>query len=227
MSAARGSGAASDARFSERLRLGCEARWNAAVNHRFVDELAAGTLADGPFRSYLVQDYAFIETLVTVLGFAVARAPDMATKKRWVAFLSVLTSEENDYFHRAFDALGVPEAERGNQPLAPVTASLRRCMLDAASAGSYAEVLAVVVPAEWIYLSWASARRDAQPSQARYREWIELHAVPEFEDFVGWLRAELDAEGEALDAAARETVSRRFRELVELEVAFFDQAYGV
>lgn len=212
-------------RFTDWLRLSTGETWDAATSHRFVDELAAGTLADQHFQPYLIQDYAFIETLVTVIGFAIARAPNMAAKKHWAEFLAVLTSDENDYFQRSFDALGVDPAAREQPTLSPTTERLRAAMLDATNAGTYADVLAVIVPAEWIYLTWASARRDANPPQARYSEWIDLHAVPEFAAFVDWLRGELDAIGPGLPDSQRQSVVRRFHELVELEVAFFEQAY--
>jgi len=214
-----------DGRFTDWLRHCSEENWSASVDHRFCDEIADGSLSDDAFRTYLIQDYAFIETLVTVIGFAVARAPDMAAKKRWAGFLSVLTSDENDYFMRAFDAVGVSESDYANATMSTTTSRLRNVMLDAANAGSYAEVLAVIVPAEWTYLTWASARADSKPPQARYAEWIELHALPEFAQFVEWIRSELDTLGPSLDTTTRSSVERRFSDVMALEVAFFDQAY--
>ena len=215
-----------EARFTDWLKERSEPDWTAATGHRFVAALADGSLEDGDFRRYLVQDYAFIETLVSVIGFAVARAGDMAAKKRLAGFLSVLTSDENDYFQRAFDAVGATAAERTRPALAPATEILRALMLEAAEAGSYADVLSVVVPAEWVYLTWASAHADAAPAQRHYREWIELHALPEFAGFVDWLRGELDALDAGLTDEERARIEDRFRRVVALEVAFFDQAYG-
>jgi len=213
-------------RFTDWLRESAKENWTAAIDHRFCDEIAAGSLSDEAFRTYLIQDYAFIETLVTVIGFAVARAPDMAAKKRWTGFLGVLTSDENDYFMRAFEAVGVSESDYTSATMSATTLKLRDVMLDAANAGSYAEVLAVIVPAEWTYLTWASARNGSTPSQPRYAEWIELHAIPEFAEFVDWTRRELDTLGPALDAMTRASVERRFNDVMALEVAFFDQAYA-
>jgi thiaminase/transcriptional activator TenA len=211
--------------FAEGLRRQAADDWRRATEHRFVRELADGSLDAACFRRYLAQDYAFIETLVTVVGFAVARADSMAAKKRLAGFLGVLTSDENDYFQRAFDAVGASARERRGPPLSPVTAELRDLMLEAGEAGGYADVLSVMLPAEWVYLTWGQAQAEARPAQAHYREWIELHALPEFADFVGWLRAELDRAVAGLTVAAQAAVARRFARVVELEVAFFDQAY--
>ncbi len=212
-------------RFTDWLRERSDTSWAGATSHRFVDELAHGTLSEDHFRRYLVQDYGFIETLVTLVGYAVAYAPDMAAKKTWTEFLAVLVSDENDYFQRSFDALGVGVALQSHPPLSETTVALRAAMLDAAKSGQYADVLAVIVPAEWIYLTWASERREARPRQAYYAEWIDLHAIPEFEAFVDWLRGQLDGIGPRLGPSERQRIERRFAAVVDLEVEFFDQAY--
>jgi len=49
-----------DARFTDWLRARSEPDWTDAVEHRFVHELADGTVDDAVFRRYLVQDYAFV-----------------------------------------------------------------------------------------------------------------------------------------------------------------------
>ncbi len=213
-------------RFTDRLRRETGPLWERATRHAFTTELAADTLADDVYRRYLIQDYVFIETLVTVLGHAVALAPGMPAKKRWAGFLGAITSEENDYFLRSFDALGVPEAERETTPLLPPIQAFADLMLDATRSGAYEEVLAVIVPAEWVYLTWAQAAPKPYPDRFYLSEWIELHDNPAFEEIVGWMRGELDRIGPLLTPTRRDAVTRRFRRLVELEVAFFDAAYG-
>ena len=213
------------ARFSEWLRLRAEPAWSAATRHRFTVELAEDRLDDAVFRRYLVQDYAFLETLAGLIGFAVGRAPDMAAKKVLSGFLGVITGEENTYFERAFDALGVAPAERDNPTLNPVTAAFLGLMEETGETGSYEDILALFLPAEWIYLSWATAAGDRHPARFYLAEWIDLHAVPAFRDFVGWLRGQLDLQGPALPDAGQAAVDELFRRTVDLEVAFFDAAY--
>lgn len=213
-------------RFTDWLRAASQPHWDRACNHRFTQELAADSIEDAVYRRYLVQDYAFIETLVTVLGHAVAYAPGMAAKKRFAGFLTAVTSEENDYFIRSFDALAVPQDARLAPALLPATRAFAELMLEAARSGRYEQVLAVIVPAEWIYLSWASAVANASPSRFYLKEWIDLHANDNFSAFVNWLRGELDDVGAALSPARRIAVAERFTRLVELEAAFFEAAYA-
>ena len=210
--------------FSEGLRAAAEPAWSRAVGHRFTRELIQDSLPDAVYARYLVQDYAFLDTLARVLGYAVAQAPGMPPKTRLAGFLAAVTSEENDYFLRSFAALGVSEADWRAAAPNPVTRRFGEVMLGAAQEG-YAEALAVLLPAEWIYLGWASEAGARRPARFYLAEWIELHAIPEFAAFVAWLRAEMDRVGPSLTPGRQARLSALFREIATLEVAFFDAAY--
>jgi thiaminase/transcriptional activator TenA len=210
-----------DARFTEWLRERSEPDWTAAVDGRFVRELGDGTVPDAVFRRYLEQDYAFVETLTGTFGHALGEAPSMAAKARLAEFLGTITNEENDYFERSFEALdGDPEATPDATTRAFVDLLER-----AGRQGGYAETLAVLVPAEWTYETWA-AGVESRPDAFYLDEWVELHANPAFVDFVAWLRAELDREGAAVSARRQRRLDALFRRTVELERAFFEAPYG-
>lgn len=212
-------------RFSEQLRLVHQARWDACVNHRFVDELFAGTLPDAVLRRYLVQDYQFIDRFVALLGAAIASADQFAPRVRLSQFAAMITSDENTYFLRSFDALGVPEAERTAPVLTGPTERFQALMAEAANSQSYACCLAVLCVAEGLYLDWADRPGRALPVRFEHVEWITLHANNFFRNFVGWLRSELDRVGESLDDAARAEVADFFGRAVALEQAFFDHVF--
>ncbi len=219
-------------RFTARLRAAAEPAWTDATEHRFVTELGDGTLDDGVFRRYVVQDYAFVDSLTSVVGRAVADAPDVADKRRLAAFLNTVVGPENDYFERTFDALDVPESDRTSPTLAAPTRSFEHLLGHGSSVGGYAETLAVLLPVEWVYLTWATNVRDggddagdAGPDRFYLDEWAAMHATDEFAEFVGWLRDRLDAEAEAASARRRDRMERLFVDAVELEVDFFGAAY--
>jgi thiaminase/transcriptional activator TenA len=224
-------------RFTDWLRARAEPAWTNAVGHPFVEELGAGTLDEDIFVDYLVQDYAFVDELVGTFGYAVGQAPDMGAKRQFVEFLDTVTDDENDYFERSFEALGVP-ADRWQEPTpTPTTEAFADLLGRAAREGGYAETLAVLVPAEWIYETWASTATERHgdpdadlPSAGMdlpfyYGEWVDLHAVDDFVAFVEWLREQLDAVGPALSSRRQARIERLFRRTVDLEVAFFDAVY--
>lgn len=214
-----------DPRFTDWLRE--RSAWTAATTHPFVCELVDGTLDDDAVRRYLLQDYAFLDELASLVGYAAGDAPTTAARAELAGFLGTLTDDEDDYFERSFEALGVPEETYRDPPLAPVTREFRTLLGRAAREGGYAESLAVLVPAEWVYLAWAGdAGTGARPDRFYLAEWIDLHADPSFERFVGWLRGELDRYGPDLGERRRRRVADLFEYTVDLEAAFFGMAHG-
>jgi len=68
--------------FSEQLRQSCATDWRACVQHRFVEEIFAGTLDDAVLRRYLVQDYQFINRFVALLGAAIESGASLTVRER-------------------------------------------------------------------------------------------------------------------------------------------------
>lgn len=214
-----------DARFTDWLRDRAEPAWTEATAHRFTRELGAGDLDEAVFRRYLVQDYAFVGTLTGTFGHAVGVAPTVDAKSRLVDFLAVLTGDEDDYFERSFEALDVSEAEYADPERTPTTRAFEDLLERAGHEGGYAETLAVLVPAEWVYLTWATDVAGEPPARFYLAEWVDLHAGEAFAEFVAWLRGELDREGVEASPRRQRRLDRLFRRTVELEAAFFESAY--
>lgn len=206
---------------SERLRAQNAADWDAATTHRFAAELGAGSIDPAVLRAYLVQDYQFIDRFVALLGAAIASADSYAARLRLSRFLAMITSDENTYFQRAFDELGVPEEERTAPKLSETTRAFQDLMREAAESRSYARALSVLAVAEWLYLSWAERLHGPKPESFLHAEWITLHDNAYFRGFVGWLRSELDRVGPAEEAQC----AALFGRAVQLERRFFDDLY--
>jgi thiaminase/transcriptional activator TenA len=214
------------ARPTEWLRDAAEPDWSAATGHAFALACNAGAVPPAVMRRYLVQDYQFIGAFVALLGRAIHTAPDLPARLPLGRFMGLLCSEENTYFLRAFDALGVSEALRRDPPLSDAARGFRALMQEAAASPHHADQLAVLTVAEWVYLSWALSARDTRPAEPFWcAEWVDLHASPYFEDFVEGLRAALDREVLRLDAAGRARTRALFARAAALERAFFDSAY--
>ncbi len=205
------------------LRERCGDDWAAAVDHRFVRELADGTVDDATFARYLVQDRAFVGELTRLVAYAAGQAPTLSARTELAGILEVLGTDEDDYFARAFDALGVPAADRSDPELHPTTRAFVDLLGRAAREGGYAESLSVLLPVEWVYADWAGAVDPPEPFHLR--EWVALHDDESFHSFVDWLRTEFDEACVDLSDRRTERVAALFERAVALEVAFFDAAY--
>lgn len=211
--------------FSEQIRADSEPDWRAAVEHRFVCELANDQISDDAYARYLVLDYAFLDILVAHVGQAVTTAPGMIAKRRYADFLGVLTGGEDDYFLRSFAAMGIAEDVWRKPINHPVVSEFRTVMLDDQTKPAYGKVLAALLAVEWVYLTWAKSVADHAPARFFLKEWIDLHTDPGFETFVNWMRSEMDGLGAVMSSGERRDVHEVFNRSVSLEVAFFDAAY--
>jgi thiaminase/transcriptional activator TenA len=214
--------------FAEQLRQSCIADWDACVQHRFVQEIFDGSLSDAVLRKYLVQDYQFINRFVALLGAAIASADVFAPRVTLSQFAAMITSDENTYFLRSFDMLGVPQEQRLAPELMAPTQAFQQLMHEAAQSLSYANCMAVLAVAEGLYLDWAdqdAKKQMTMPERFEHSEWIVLHANDFFRGFVGWLRSELDRIAPMLDAQQKAEATSYFQRAVKLERQFFDHVY--
>ena len=213
-----------DLPFSEQLRLFAQAEWDQVVQHRFTEQLGDNTLPDSVFARYLVQDYAFVEVLVTHAARALANAPDMPRKKVLAQFLAAVMGDENSFFLRSFEALNVSSADYSAPILNPVSTEFA-ALLNRASLTGYAEAMVTLLVAEWSYRSWAQ-RQAAKPQPTKFwlQEWIWLHDNPEFNSFVDWLIEEINSFS-ALPNQQQVELAQLFKAMCELEHRFFSICY--
>ena len=113
-------------RFTETLRTASEPGWSHAVQHQFVQQLIIGAVPDAVMARYLIQDHRFLDSFLVLLGAALASADTFAARLRFGRFIGMVSAEENTYFLRAFEALGVTEARRAADPDTQATWGSRR-----------------------------------------------------------------------------------------------------
>ena len=205
-------------RFSEQLRLASEPLWSGAVEHRFIQELTAGTVDDAVMAQYLIQDHRFIHNFLVLLGAALSYADKFESRITLGRFIGMISSDENDYFLRSFEALGITEKERVERPDCDPTKGINAIMLEAARSGSYPAMIAVLAVAEGVYYDWGIKAPQPYPDNFIYTEWITLHNNDYFAGFVAFLHSELDRVG----PEQREICSDFFNRMVRLEVDFFN-----
>src|SRR5919108_1012371 len=142
-------------RFTETLRAASEPGWSQAVGHRFVKELFAGAVPDAVMARYLIQDHRFLDSFLILLGAALASADTFEARLRFGRFIGMVSSEEDTYFLRAFEALGVTERQRTEAPDTKPTTGFKAIMREAAATRCYVAALSVLNVTEWLYLDWA------------------------------------------------------------------------
>lgn len=195
----------------------------------FVRGLADGTLPLAEFEEYLRQDAVYLGQY----SRALARASQLAPGSDAQAFfaqgaaqcLEVERRLHEERLARAAGDDGLVRAAGGDGATSRATTAYVDHLLATAARGTYAELVAAVLPCYWLYAD-VGARilaRAGDLGAHPYRDWVAMYGDPAFAD------AAARACGFA-DDAAREAGPRTRARMLEAfvrscqhEVAFFDQ----
>ncbi|WP_183734192.1 TenA family protein [Rhizobium sp. BK275] len=197
--------------------------FEAMVNHRFVEDIKADRLSNEAFERYLVFEGAFVDTAIAIFAYATAKAETIAQKRWLIGVLDALANQQIAYFEKTFAARGI-DPSRYDTGRADV-AAFRDGMLAIARDGGFLDTIAAMFAAEWMYWTWSSAANSAAISDPLLKEWVKLHAEPEFEAQARWLKAVLDEAGETMAPAERTRLSAIFGRAQRLEIDFHEAAY--
>ena len=95
------------------------------THHPFVVEMGDDTLSLERGRRYFLQDYVFVNDLVTMMSMGLAKAPDLVAASHLHSFLAGIldpqAAAENEFFLRAFDVLQATEEEYSAVSASPIT----------------------------------------------------------------------------------------------------------
>ena len=108
-------------RFTTRLRERADSVWRAQLEHPFVRGIGDGTLPLDRFAHWVRQDYRFLVEYCRLFALAAARAPDLATLRKFAELLQATAVTEMD-LHRTYAAgFGVTTDDLEAEEMAPVT----------------------------------------------------------------------------------------------------------
>ena len=214
--------------FTDEMRAKYHDQWEAMVTHPFVLEMGDGSLDIAKFRNYFRQDYVFCKDLVKLTSIAIARAaPDYDAGKILNGFLSNFLSAENDLFLNGFHDLGVTAEQYLETEANPVTQGFGDFMVRTALEGDFDDLIALFYVTEGTYLDWAERliNADAQPNNAVYQGWIDIHSPAVLGDVVAWFTERLNDAGERAGATKRANLERIFHTTLRYEYQFWEACY--
>lgn len=187
----------------------------ACLNHSFVQGLSDGSLPPQRFARYMEQDAYFLDAFARAYAMALAKSPD---RDGFFAFKSLLDG--------VLDELELHEqlAARYNLNLKPepssATASYTDFLLRVAAMAPVGEIVAAMTPCMRLYAYLGQELAEGLSKTSPYRDWVMTYSSPEFEGLATRLEDLLDRYGKGLDK-----VASHYRRAMELEYAFFDEAW--
>ena len=197
--------------------------FDAMVGHRFVNDIKADQLPKDVFERYLVFEGAFVDTAISIIAFAAAKAETIAQKRWLIGVLDALANQQIAYFEKTFAGRGIDPANFDTS--VSEVAAFRNGMLTIAQDGGYLDTIAAMFAAEWMYWTWSKDAARHTMSDPLLKEWVDLHAHEDFAAQALWLKAELDAAGEGMSPEERSRLSAIFGRAQALEIAFHDAPY--
>ena len=216
---------ATEPRFTDQMRARARQTWDAALGHRFFHEVVSDTLEDRVFARYLRIEYGFVDTAASAMGYAVGKAPGFRERRHLGLNLHALVTDQEQYFVDAFERIGAPSDQRTGLPKHGLAAPLHDLFLETAKLEAYEEILACMLGAEWMYLTWCSQAHLTPSHRPELRDWVALHAGGRFAEGVEWIRAEIDARGPALSATRQARLHVLFERALAAEIVFHSAAY--
>jgi thiaminase (transcriptional activator TenA) len=192
----------------------------------FNAELADGTLAPERFRFYLVQDARYLVGFGRALAVAAARAgsSDDVAFFAGAAREAIVTERalHDGYFRR----YGMSAAEQDAIETSPTCLAYTSYLLALAQTGTYAELVAGLLPCFWVYQHVGSDILDRQHGADNpFAEWIATYADDEFAGAVAACRDAVDRAADAVTGPVRAAMLAAFTRATEYEWLFWDSAY--
>jgi thiaminase/transcriptional activator TenA len=191
----------------------------------FTTELAAGTLSRERFQFYLAQDARYLVGFGRALAVAAARADDVDE----VAFFAHSGHEaivvERQLHQGYFDRFGLTSADLAAIETSPTCLGYTSYLLAVAQTGTYAELVAALLPCFWVYHHVGTDIVARQRGDNPYREWIDTYADDDFGAAVAKCRAAADRAATTVDEATGERMFQAFQRASEYEWMFWDSAY--
>ena len=219
--APRGHDVPGEGQFSEALWQDAAPYLDDIYGLDFIRALADGTLTEQHFAYYLAQDAIYLNGYSRVLSRAAAIAPTEAEQLFWARSAQQCLEVESE-LHRNW--LSTRSVDVG---LGSVTKSYVDHLLASSVSGSYAVLVAAVLPCFWLYAEVGAALHGqflsaGSPSGHPYADWLRTYAD---EDFAAATRRAVritDDAARAASAAERQAMTLAFKQSCRYEVDFFD-----
>ena len=206
------------------LRHNCPS-WDDYIQHDFVKQLAAGTLAADSFRHYLVQDYLYLIHYTRVMALSVYKSDTLAQMRVGQAGINAMLDMEIGMYLDFCRQWDIPLTQVESAAESAATIAYSRYILDAAMSGSLAELYAAIAPCLMGY-GEIGKRIKAEGFIAGnpYQPWIDVFSSDEFQAITAQNEAQIDALLAEASPAQADKFQQLFDTAARMEVNFWQQA---
>lgn len=197
--------------------------FNQILDHPFIKELAAGTLAPDKFDRYLAQDELYVGNYGRQMFELAELIPDPVQHDMFYAFAKEGIEGEKAMHALLIDRFGIDTQVQPSQ----VTAAYNAHTEAAIRSGSKEIGLAAMLPCMWVYNEVGlHILRTAAVEGNPYREWIQEYGNEAFTAGVAQVLELADSYAAAAPEDIRERMTSAYIEATRFEYLFWDYGYN-
>ncbi len=196
-------------------------RWDATASVRadvdasaFVRGLASGDLDRAAFTWYLGQDLLYLREYARVLARAAALAPTTEEQRFWAAASASCLAEEARLHESHVDATALAPA--------PDTTAYTDHLHAVSAGGSYAVLVAAVLPCFVLYTDIGARWRGTFDPDHAYADWLTAYGDEVFAASSAEASRIADTAARAASPAVRAAMSAAYDRSMRQELAFFE-----
>ena len=216
-------------KLSELLFAKTKELWDEAANKPFVIEMAKGTLDEGLFRRYMLQDYLYLKDYIGIL----INIRDMAEDENTRAFLKRIidgTTDETERVHLAnMRQLGITDEEIAGSVTFPVITEYVDYMRECTERFGLIGGITSLLQCSWVYAYIAEKVLQRFPDEIRnsaYGSWFEAYSCQSYLDTNRLWIDLLDELSEGADEKTADEMCRIFERCALYENELWDALYA-
>lgn len=207
--------------FAARMWAEAQTELEAIYGLDFIQNLQSGGLSEEQFTYYLSQDAIYLNGYSRVLARASALAPSEIEQLFWARGSQMCLEVESE-LHRNWLRGRQASGEPG-----PVTKAYVDHLLAASASGSYAVLLAAILPCYWLYAEVGQELhhgylQSEAPGEHPYADWLRTYADEAFAEATRKAIDITDAAAQAASPKERAAMIEAFSRSCRYETAFFD-----
>jgi thiaminase (transcriptional activator TenA) len=211
--------------FSEELKSTNIDKWNKILSHKFIIEIAEGTLPIGKFVFYLKQDQIFLNSFCDLLAAAARITYDKQTKS-WFESLIHTTSKyeipmQNEILYQLEDNpefIGVSAEETTLK----YTSYIKRV----SDSKNLAIIVSAMAPCPWTYYEISEALIKTNIKTEYYKRWLRFYSSKESEEQLNQIKNIMNKLVNSADGSKKIEMKNHFSISCNYELEFWNMAYS-
>ena len=202
--------------------------WREAEEKPFVLEMARGTLAEGKFKRYMLQDYLYLQDYSDILKSALLQAKEPALAEFLRGLIKVVEIETENVHLPSMRQMGIADEEIGRAERLPAfvkyVAYMQACLEE-----GILPCLTALLQCSWNYAFLSEeicARFSGEVAGSPYKSWFDAYTGREYvEANQQWIDF-LDQEAEGISDETAKHLCGLFTACAEHENRLWDELYA-